>query len=843
MGSRAQADMSLYSRSLSGLLPRAFNERIVELRARPKSLSLQPVADATNVQPEELVTLKFYLKDNLIEDSLEEENLAFLPDQVLARVSVEFGEDLELVSTSYDVETSSLTVQVRTADDIVAGSHPVTVNYRQRACVSNACASNADEASSEDEGTERLVKAVAHVHADSEVEELHVFEFNDIHGRIGSAVEGANAQGLIFAGKLLAEMDGKDAVLLSAGDNIGASVFASAMNNDTPLVRLETLVGLQASVVGNHEYDQGWAALQTRLVEEWEGMPMLAGNVKLRSDGSVSLPLSTVVTSSGGDYKVCVSGVVTTETPSMVSPAGIADLDFQDAAETIKAAERVKDATCDASILLVHQGAPQDDPENTYMDDVLAGDSEFARVVSAGASFDAILSGHTHHYYQYLKEREGALVQPIIQTGCYAARIGHITLTFNKADRKLTQVASELIVVDPATEAENLPGWLEKYPELVEIRAMLDEAFTKADEAGNEQVGTVDGAIPNDMDRSHESPLADLVADGLRYVCQIAADNNAAESGTQSEIVQAAFMNPGGVRVPIDYKDDGVVTYRDVFNVLPFANTIVCGNMTPQAIYDTLEYQWNTLPHGTDGQTAGRERNPLILGVSGLVYEYDVSKPEEQRVVSVLLVNNATGMTTKLDRTDDTTQVLVATNDFLAAGGDSFLAVARTKAEDWRQSGYSDSESLVKYIQDHSPVQSVFQPRSTPSGWQDVTDTVAITAGCTSDRFVLSVNSPDADLDTARVFLSNHDDPASNDNLLAVTPIGQNQPSTFYVSGLYQNNVTVSVFSELFSGNPIPQGVSANFEALCATPTNQANGVHSLTAAALTLTILAVSCM
>ena len=53
-----------------------------------------------------------------------------------------------------------------------------------------------------------------------------------------------------------------------------------------------------------------------------------------------------------------------------------------------------------------------------------------------------------------------------------------------------------------------------------------------------------------------------------------------------------AFTNPGGIRTDIAKKDDGTVSYADVFASQPFRNQLVTLTLTGAQIKAMLEQQW-----------------------------------------------------------------------------------------------------------------------------------------------------------------------------------------------------------------------------------------------------------
>src|SRR5207244_12594228 len=86
---------------------------------------------------------------------------------------------------------------------------------------------------------------------------------------------------------------------------------------------------------------------------------------------------------------------------------------------------------------------------------------------------------------------------------------------------------------------------------------------------------------------------------------------------------EIAFTNPGGVRIDIIRREDGAVTYADIFASQPFRNQLVTMTLTGKQLKDMLEQQW------TD------PKRPRILQVSkGFSYAWDASKPDGERILA-----------------------------------------------------------------------------------------------------------------------------------------------------------------------------------------------------------------
>ena len=217
------------------------------------------------------------------------------------------------------------------------------------------------------------------------------------------------------------------------------------------------------------------------------------------------------------------------------------------------------------------------------------------------------------------------------------------------------------------------------------LQDIVSKWTTRANVEGNVPVGTITQDITRAFlpppstsdDRARESSLSNLIAD--------AQLESTAENGSQ-----IAFMNAGGVRADLRFatspngEGDGVVTYREAFNVQPFSNILQTFSMTGAQIDAVLEQQWVT------GRPGGRD--VLRLGISdGFTYEWSQSAPFGQKVDPASI---------KLDGVtlDPTGQYRVSVSNFLADGGDSYIAFRNGTP---RAGGKVDLDALVDYLGAH----------------------------------------------------------------------------------------------------------------------------------------------
>ncbi|GIJ35680.1 ExeM/NucH family extracellular endonuclease [Micromonospora sediminimaris] len=508
--------------------------------------------------------------------------------------------------------------------------------------------------------------------------DLQLLSINDFHGRlespatVGGQPVGGAAQVAGLVNQLRAE--NPNTAFVSAGDNIGASTFISAIDDDNPTIDALNQAGLLVSAVGNHEFDKGIADLTGRVTDRAD-FPHLGANV-YRGD-TRALPAYSVDTIGG--VRVGFIGVVTEQTASLVSPDGIAGITFRDpVAEANLVAGQLKDGNPDNGeaevvVLLAHEGAAT---ENIDSPEALANDPVFGDFTRADAAIDVIFSGHTHQPYAFEVPVPGTdKLRPIVQAEDYGKRLGKVTLTFDPETGSITSTDASLVDVVGAPQD----------PAVAEIVAA---AKVRAQELGQRKLGEITADIrraytDGNEDRGKESTLGNFIAD-----VQLAGTRDAGRGGAQ-----IAFMNPGGLRADLLYGEDGTVTYAEAFAVQPFANDVVTKTYTGAEIKQVLEQQW---------QPAGASRPVLWLGVSeGFSYTYDPEAAPGSRITSMELSGTPI---------DPAGSYRVTVNSFLAAGGDNFTTLGG--GTNLVTTGDNDLTMLVSYFAANSPVTADTEPRS-----------------------------------------------------------------------------------------------------------------------------------
>ncbi len=518
---------------------------------------------------------------------------------------------------------------------------------------------------------------------------VQLLSINDFHGYLepptgssgrvviddkGTTVDAGGAEYLAtHVRRLRAQREQKHSVMLSTGDNVGASPLLSALFHDEPTIEFLNLLGTFASATGNHEYDEGIAEL--RRLQRGGCHPVdgcfdedgfagarftyLSANVTDEKTGRLVMPAFAVKRLERG-LNIGFIGMPLKETPNVVTASGVAGLRFGDEVEaTNRAVKALRARGVRAIVLLLHQGDNTEPGAQPNTCQELPGPAR-AIAEKVHADVDAVFSAHSHQQYNCVVKDPKGQPRPLIQGASYGRLISEVDLTLDRRTRDVVRsktVALNHVVTRDVPKDPRTTRLIEKYKVL-------------ADPIANRVIGTTTAAITSTGNAAGESPLGDLIADA-----QLAATSAPANGGAQ-----IAFMNPGGIRNNLDA---GPVTYGEAFAVQPFNNYLVTMTLTGAQIRTLLEQQFGN-PTAT-----GRR----ILQVSaGFTYSYTWSGTGPATVTDIRL--NGTPI-------DAAASYRVTVNSFLADGGDGFT-VLREGTD--RLVGGLDIDAFVAYLQANNPV-------------------------------------------------------------------------------------------------------------------------------------------
>ena len=485
--------------------------------------------------------------------------------------------------------------------------------------------------------------------------QLVILHTNDSHGRIK---EDGTSMGM-SAVKYLAnryENAGASVLILDAGDTLHGLPIVTASRGESA-VNVMNAVGYSAMAPGNHDFNYGYEHILE--LEEEMNFPVLAANVTYEADGSLVFGDHIVITC--GEYTIGVFGMATPETVTKTNPNNVVGLDFNEdnlAGIAQAQCDELKELGCDIIICLAHLG-----------DDVSSTPYRSTDVLEQVIDIDLWIDGHSHSVLN--DDGEAHLVNGtlVASTGEYTKNIGVVTYDGAEFDAGLVHYADLCNTYEQDGEIIT-----EFYGYDPEITALVQNYYDEMMEFYSEVVGHTDVLLNGTREfvRTQETNLGDLAADAI-----LAAAPNA----------DFALTNGGGIRANIEIGD---ITRYDLFTVFPFGNMVATVELTGAQIVYILEAATQACP-GIDGAF------PQVSGITFEIhtyieYEGEYANPTNpgSRIQNVCI----NGEPIDLDAT-----YVMATNDFLAAGGDTYAILAENFENSGILIGINLEDALINYIQ------------------------------------------------------------------------------------------------------------------------------------------------
>ncbi|MFJ6068809.1 bifunctional metallophosphatase/5'-nucleotidase [Streptomyces tendae] len=546
-----------------------------------------------------------------------------------------------------------------------------------------------------------------HGHGQGRYQDVQLLSFNDLHGNLeppaGSSgrvtevqpdgtTKTIDAGGVEYLATHLREArkGNRYSITAAGGDMVGASPLLSGLFHDEPTIEALNKLDLDVTSVGNHEFDEGakeLARLQNGGCHPTEGcyadkefkgadFPYLAANVLDEKTGKPLLKPYWVWKQRG--VKVGFIGVTLEGTPDIVSAEGVKGLKFKDEVETInKYAKELQRQGVKSIVALIHEGGfPASSSYNYDCDSPGAGDGISGPIVDIAKNItpqvDALVTGHTHNAYVCTIPDPAGNPRMVTSASSFGRLYTDTTLTY---DRRTGDIARTSVKSANHVVTRDVP----KAPDMTRL---IGKWSTLAAPIGNRPIGYVSADINRD---GTESPLGDLIADA-----------QFAYGKAQDPETDLALMNPGGIRAPLTYtasgaEGDGVVTYAEGFTVQPFANTVNLKDYTGAQLIQVLKEQ----------VSGPNEAAPKILQVSsGLTYTLDLTKSGADRVVTDSIRLNGSSI-------DENATYRVASNSFLAGGGDGFTTLGEGTNE---LVGADDLAAFEQYLTANSSATAPIAP-------------------------------------------------------------------------------------------------------------------------------------
>lgn len=343
--------------------------------------------------------------------------------------------------------------------------------------------------------------------------------------------------------------------------------------------------------------------------------------------------------------RVGIFGLSTPETAYKTHPDNVRGLVFEDPVESAREmVEELKDKT-DLIIALTHLG--------------ISGDSQYTSKMLAEKvkGIDLIVDGHSHDALP-----AGLLVDDtlIVMAGEYDKNLGIVRITFE--DGRVIDKKAELIDQEKAGE----------FPEGQEVLQLIEEIKEKNAQELSVVLGETEVFLDGERGqvRTQETNLGNLITDAI--LVDVEAD--------------CVMINGGGIRSSIE---KGEIQKGDIISVLPFGNYVVVKEMSGELLLEALEHGVSAYP-----DTAG-----IFPQVAGMSFVFEPAASAGERIVEVKVGGTAL---------DPEKLYKVATNDFMAAGGDEYTMFAESPVI---QEAGSMEEIVINYISSRGKVKPKVEGR------------------------------------------------------------------------------------------------------------------------------------
>ena len=494
---------------------------------------------------------------------------------------------------------------------------------------------------------------------------LVILHTNDVHGR-AVADEKNGVFGYASIAELKEELEeaGASVLLLDAGDAAqGMPVVNMSMGKTA--MEFMNATGYDAMCPGNHEFDWGYDNLQQ--LRETAQFPVLAANIVDKVSGENVFEANHIFEMANG-MKVGVFGLDTPEALTKTHPDKVKGIRFYMEAELYACAQAQVDALtaagCDVIVCLGHLGVSEESAPNRSYD-----------VIENTTGIDLFIDGHSH---TVIDGGETVGETLLVSTGEYFENIGMVVYDGETLSARLIgaqvdpdAVALGLIDFERDDEVEDLVNSVN-----AKIEAQLSAAFAKTEVVLNgERAPGV---------RTEETNLGDFAADAILWAARQAMGDG----------IVAAITNGGGIRATIQAGD---ITMKDMKTVFPFGNQVTVLTVTGAELLEALEAATYSTP----------EAIGAFPQVSGIVFTIDTTVAFEQGELypdSTYYAPAKPGSRVTIESVggeafDPEALYTIATNDFTAAGGDTYYAFAYANATTGYDTGVALEDALVNYVQ------------------------------------------------------------------------------------------------------------------------------------------------
>jgi 2',3'-cyclic-nucleotide 2'-phosphodiesterase/3'-nucleotidase len=499
---------------------------------------------------------------------------------------------------------------------------------------------------------------------------ITILSTTDLHGTILPTMDyegNTNRGGIARLATKIAEIRAQtpNTLLIDSGDTIQGTA-ASFLDKGRVIVRLVNQLKFDAWTLGNHEFDWGTDTLAACIGTA--EVPVLAGNLKpVSDDAKVKFAkVQPFVIKEVDGVKVAIIGLTTPGIPNWSRPRLIPGLEFEQSTVALRRiVPAARAAGAQVIVLAVHQGIRESGDDHA---------NQLNAVSSGFPEIDAIAGGHTHRNHpEYKFARTDALYCQAAYWGMY---LGRIELVYDTEAKKVVSRKSRTILMDDSVPLD---------PKVIQL---AKNELAAADKQLSREIGSATKDFTPAGAPRYETPIHNLIFESIAEALK--------ERGvTVDAIVHGLLADRGMLR-------QGTLREADVWQIVPYENTIGVIEVTPVELKEILEENANS-----------RDR---FRGIWGLKMKLKMNAPQGERVVSLT------------DRDgkplDNEKRYKVAFNSYeLASGGLRFSKlreIAERPASKLVEYDFQTREAVLRYIEHHKEISPVLHasweyPRSEPA--------------------------------------------------------------------------------------------------------------------------------
>lgn len=428
----------------------------------------------------------------------------------------------------------------------------------------------------------------------------------------------------------------ENVLVLDAGDILTGPPISTLTEGEAP-IDLYNYIGYDAVAVGNHEFDHGWQRARELLNKAQ--FPFLSANIFYKNTNILfAKPYEIIDT---GDVRIGVIGIHGKKAGlETIQLDRVTELEFRSQESILQEYVNLLRPHVDLVVVLAHQGVPAEQGTEDREVDVERDFEEDVYIVNNVTGIDVLIAGHCHKSIAepYVAPHTGTL---LVSTRGLGTVAGYLNLTVDVNAKKVVEhkghlvpIYSDEIEADPILTSR-LKYWDEK------LKVLIDQP-----------IGQATAAFTRNY--FEESTLGNLITDAVRDF-------------TNADI---AFQVGGGLRADVE---QGVVTYGDIMNVVPFNSEIYLMEFSGTDLLELLE------------QSAGMVSG--VLQQSGLTLVVNTKREMGERVVSAIFKGQ------QIERVNTYT---IAVNAFIRSGGDGFTGFL--KGKNVRSTNVIEREIVVDYI-------------------------------------------------------------------------------------------------------------------------------------------------